>query len=93
LDADLNKDERIDADELLKTLYDIFFVILELELAKRNPESMKENDMLKKYDCLKDNKDLKELLDTVANTEKMEGIRDFTMYFYDTEKKGSLDHD
>jgi len=87
-DADLNEDGRIDSDELLKTLHDIF--ILYLEIAKEEKEA---NDELKRYDCLKDNKDLKALIDLVGDKEDMKKVRDGTMDYYDTEKKGSLDHD
>jgi len=61
-----------------------------LEIEKQVKEA---NDKLKRYDCLKENEDLKALIDLVANKEEMKKMRDFIMDYYDTEKKGSLGHD
>jgi len=47
----------------------------------------------KHYECLNDNKELKLLIDLITNKEEMKKVRDYTMDYYDTEKKGSLDHD
>jgi len=61
-EADLNSDQGIDPDELLRLLYGIFILIL--EIAKESKET---NDLLKRYEGLKDNKDLKSLIDLVGN--------------------------
>jgi len=61
-EADLNSDQGIDPDELLRLLYGIFILIL--EIAKESKET---NDLLKRYESLKDNKDLKSLMDLVGN--------------------------
>ena len=63
---------------------------MEVALAEKQVNDL---DKLKRYESLKDNKDLKALIDLVGDKEDMEKVRDFTMDYYDTEKKGSLDHD
>jgi hypothetical protein len=83
LEADLDKDLRIHPDEILNALYKILYAVLDVELAKRDIAAMRETFM-KKYDCLKDNKDLKELIELVTDEEDMKKMRDFIMVFYDT---------
>jgi len=63
---------------------------LEVALIEKNLKDLKKLD---RYDSLKDNKDLKALIDLVSDKDDMLKMRDFTMDYYDTEKKGSLDHD
>ena len=63
---------------------------MEVALIEKNLKDLKKLD---RYDSLKDNKDLKALIDLVSDKDDMLKMRDFTMDYYDTEKKGSLDHD
>ena len=63
---------------------------MEVALIEKNLKDLKKLD---RYDSLKDNKDLKALIDLVGDKDDMLKMRDFTMDYYDTEKKGSLDHD